>query len=129
MSLDILAQIYTQKGMYTEAITAHQEAITSSKGSTVYLGRLGYVYAMAGKRNDSEKILNQLRALMRQQYVSAYSIAEVYTGLGEKDRALEWLGKAFEEQSGDMVYLKVEPRMDGLRSDARFQALLRRMGL
>ncbi len=129
LALDVLALIYTEKGMYAEAIAAYQKAIPASQGSTTYLARLGYVYAIAGKRNDAEKILTQLKALMRQQYVSAYSIAEVYTGLEEKDRALEWLEKAYEERSSDILYLKLEPHVDRLRSDARFQSLLRRMGL
>ena len=129
MPLDLLGSIYSEKGMYAEAIEAHQKAITASKGSTRYLAKLGYVYAMAGKRNEAEKTLKELKSLMRRQYVSAYYIAEVYTGLGEKDRALEWLEKAYEESSSDMVYLKIEPHMDRLRSDARFQSLLWRMRL
>jgi tetratricopeptide (TPR) repeat protein len=128
LPLTILGGIYTEKGMYAEAIAARQKAISFSKGSANLLGALANTYARAGQRSDAEKILQQLKALMKQQYVSAYSFAEAHTGLGEKDRALEWLEKAYEENSGQMVYLKLQPGMDPLRSDARFHNLLRRMG-
>jgi tetratricopeptide (TPR) repeat protein len=128
LPLTILGGIYTEKGMYAEAIAARQKAISFSKGSANLLGALANTYARAGQRSDAEKLLQQLKALMKQQYVSAYSFAEAYTGLGEKDRALEWLEKAYEENSGQMVYLKLQPSMDPLRSDARFHSLLRRMG-
>jgi tetratricopeptide (TPR) repeat protein len=129
LPLTILGGVYTQKGMYAEAIAARLKAISYSKGSANLLGALAHAYAIAGQRSDAERILHQLKELTKQQYVSAYSFAEAYTGLGQKDRAMEWLEKAYEENSGQMIYLKLQPSMDPLRSDARFQSLLRRMGL
>jgi hypothetical protein len=70
-----------------------------------------------------------LEDLSRRRYVSSYLTALIYTGLGEKDLALEWLEKAYEERSDLLVYLKVEPRLDSLRSDPHFNELLHRMAL
>jgi hypothetical protein len=70
-----------------------------------------------------------LKKLSKQQYVSPYLIAEIYAGLGEKDQALEWLEKACDEHATSIIFLKVEPSFDGLRSDPRFQEMVRRIGL
>jgi hypothetical protein len=75
------------------------------------------------------KILNELEDLSKRKYVPPYWIATIYAGLGEKDRAFEWLEKASEERSGGMVWLKVDPRLDSLRFDSRFVGLLRRVGI
>jgi hypothetical protein len=73
--------------------------------------------------------LDELKALSNRRYVSPYSIALIYAGLGEKDQAFAWLEKAYEDRSSLMVYLKVEPMLDSLRSDTRFAELVRRIGL
>ena len=80
---------------------------------------------------EARKVLEQLNELAKQRYVPAYSRALIYTGLGERNQAIEWLEKAYEERSGSAIYFgpKVLPAFDSLRSDARFQALLRRVGL
>ncbi len=90
---------------------------------------MGYTYAVSGKRDEAEKILNQLTELSKRKYVSSYNMALIYIGLGEKDQALEWLENSYKERSDLLVYLKVEPRLDTLRSDQRFAELMRRVGL
>jgi serine/threonine-protein kinase len=126
---DVLGQAYAQKGMHEQAIAEIEKAVALSNRRTLSLGALGHAYALAGKRDEAQKILDELLALAQQKYVSSYDIALVYTGLGEKEQALEWLEKAFEEHNGWLVFLNVEPQFDGLRSEARFTALLKRMGL
>ena len=86
-------------------------------------------YAAAGRRNDALRIVNRLKQQSPHQYVPAYGLAEVYATLGDKNEAFVWLEKAFEERSSWLVYIKVEPRLDSLRSDVRFQKLLQRMQL
>ena len=95
------------------------------------LWSLGYAYAMEGRRADALRVLDQLNELSEQKYVPALPRALIYTGLGDKDQALEWLEKAVEECSSLIVIcaLNAFPAWDPLRSDPRFQDLLRRMGL
>ncbi len=88
---------------------------------------LGYASALAGRRGEAEKALEELKALAKRKYVSAIPFAWVYMGLGDKDRTFEWLEKAYEEQAGRLVYLKVLRAFDPLRSDPRFEDLLRRL--
>jgi hypothetical protein len=73
-------------------------------------------------------VLNQLLELSKQQYVSPHWIASIYAGLGQKDEAFSWLDKAVERRFGPLIYLKVNPIWDNLRSDSRFQTLLTRVG-
>jgi len=123
---------YEQKGMYREAITGFQKAITVQKplqGKSISMARLAHVYALTGKKDEARAMLNELKLLAQQEYVPADAIALIYAGLGEKDEAFAWLEKAYDEHSFSMTWLKVEPSWDSLRSDPRFADLLRRMGL
>ena len=122
-----LGYAYTQKSMHKEAIAEFEKALLVSPGNTRTLSGLGYAYAVAGRRAEAQKVLNQLTELSKEKYVDAEGMAEIYTGLGQKDRAFEWLEKALEEHAvGD---IKAWPDFDPLRSDPRFAGLLRRMNL
>ncbi len=88
---------------------------------------LAETYAVAGHRDDARKILRQLQERSSEQYVTPYMIGRIYAALGEKDEAFRWLNTAYEERAPWMVLLKRDPRLDGLRSDSRYEALLRRM--
>ena len=90
---------------------------------------LGYAYAVSGKRDEAIRVLDSLKALYKQRKCSPYDIAMIHTGLGDNERALEWLEKAYEERTGGLLLLKVEPIFDNLRSDPRFVKLTRRLGL
>ena len=90
---------------------------------------IGRVYALSGKRDDAHKVIDDLGQISKQRYVSSYNVALIYIGLGEKDRAFDSLEKAYKERSDLLVYLKVDPRLDTLRSDPRFADLMRRIGL
>src|SRR5687767_910951 len=91
------------------------------------LASLGHAYAIAGKRDEPQKILVKLDNLSKQRYVSAYDRAIIYVGLNEPEQALTWLERAYQEHSQFMIYLDTDPRLDRLRNNARFQVFLRRL--
>lgn len=124
-----LAQVYQQKGKFEEAISELQKGCHLSNDSTYAMAKLGHGYALAGRENDSRVVLSQLTARSQQRYVSPYDVAVVHVGLHENDEAFEWLERAFEHRSIWLGYLNVEPQLDALRSDRRFQELLVRVGL
>ena len=80
-------------------------------------------------REPRLKALAELKELSKRRYVAPYDLALIYTGLGEKAQALEWLEKAYEDHSQRLTWIKVWPQFDSLRREPRFQNLLRRMGL
>ncbi|MET0753620.1 MAG: protein kinase [Pyrinomonadaceae bacterium] len=120
---------YLQQGKLDSAIAALSKAATFSSGGLAFESYLGFAYARAGKHTEAVEVLMSLEEFAAQQYVSAYSFAMVYLGLGDLDKTFEWLEKAFEERSGFLPFLKVEPMVDSIRSDARFQDLLWRIDL
>jgi len=124
-----LGLAYERKGMYAEAITELQTAISLVGGTAETKAELAYALAVSGKRDEAQKILDQLRRQSKQHYVSPYLIALIHAGLGNKEQAFEWLEKAYDDRSDLLVYLKVEPKLAGLHSDPRFQDLLRRLRL
>jgi TolB-like protein/DNA-binding winged helix-turn-helix (wHTH) protein/Flp pilus assembly protein TadD len=124
-----LGWIYLQKGEFSEAFKEYQKAFLLSGGSVPDMADQAYAFAISGNRSGAIKTLEHLKRLSKQQYVSPYLIAKTYAGLGEKDQSFEWLEKACEEHAASMIFLKVEPCFDGLRSDPRFQEMVRRIGL
>jgi TolB-like protein/Tfp pilus assembly protein PilF len=123
-----LGMCYERKLMYREAIAELEKARSISENSWTLAG-LGHCHASFGARAEAEKFLNGLLALSRRQFVSCATIAVVYAGFEDRlDQTMEWLEKAYEERSGLLIWLKVWPIFDHLRSDARFVRLLRRIG-
>jgi tetratricopeptide (TPR) repeat protein len=125
----ILGWTYEQKRMPDQAIAELQKAVGATHGRAFYAAALGHAYAMAGSRSDAEQVLATLSQQANKGYVSAFDVAAIYAGLGEKDKAFSWLDKAAAERSSFLVYSKWEPRLDPLRSDPRFNQLLTRIGL
>lgn len=125
----ILGFAYLQKGRINKALAALKKAVRFSSGGLAFEAHLGYVYAIAGKRAEALKVMSDFEKIARERYVSSYYFAVIYLGLGETDKAFEWLEKAFDERSGFMPFLNVEPMLDSIRADARFTDLRRRMGL
>jgi TolB-like protein/Flp pilus assembly protein TadD len=123
----VIGEAYTQQGMYKEAIAELQKAISLSSGPEG-LTMLGYTYAVAGQRSQARKILNRLKNMSGHRYIEPSSIAIIYIGLSEKERAFEWLERAYEDRNELLMMLQVDPRLDALRSDTRFTELLRRVG-
>jgi len=120
---------YEGLGKRAEAISEYQKAIEMSDGDQDPVASLAHVYAVTGRRAEAEKILHGLERKSKNAYVSPYMVATIYAGLGDKDRALEFLERAYHERSWDIAwFLKADLRMDNLRSDPRFQDLVRRIG-
>ncbi|MGB2889186.1 MAG: tetratricopeptide repeat protein, partial [Candidatus Acidiferrales bacterium] len=128
---EYLGLAYVQKSMYKEGIAECEKELVGSPGSPYALSGLGYAYAGAGRRAEAQKVLDKLNELSKQKYVPAVSRVGIYVGLGEKDKAFEWLERSYEERSigSALRNAKVDPVYDPLRSDPRFQDLLRRMNL
>ena len=124
-----LAEVYSAKGMYREALAEYEEYSALSGGSPRSTAFVGYAHARLGQRSQAFRVLEQLRAASKQKYVPALSFAIVYVGLGEKDQAFLWLEKAYDERTNSLAYLKVQATWDPLRSDPRFADLVRRIGL
>ncbi len=126
---DLLGQIYAQRGRYEEAIAELKEVVALSNRRTLSLAALGHVYAVAGRIDEAKQLLEELLALAQQKYVSSYDVALIYAGLAENERALEWLEKAYAEHNCWLGFLNIEPRFQTLQEDARFAALLKKVGL
>lgn len=124
----MLGWAYEEKRDYSRAI-AEYETARRVHDSPLTLAHLGHVHAVSGRKREARMLLANLLAESKRRYVPSASIAMVYEGLGDRDQAFEWLEKGFEERSDWMVQLRVDPRWDTMRSDARFQNLLRRVGL
>ena len=119
------------RGKLLDALSEYQKAIEMSDGDQGLTVSLAHAYLAVGKRAEGENILRDLeRQESKGAFVSPYMIATIYAGLGQKDRAFEFLEKAYLERALDLTwFLKADPRIDSLRSDPRFQSLLRRVGL
>jgi tetratricopeptide (TPR) repeat protein len=116
------------KGSIQEGIAEYQKARALDDDPWV-LALLGHAYAISGKRDEALKTLDQLKETSRQRYVREYSFAVVYAELGEKDQALQWLEKGYQDRADDLTLLKVDPLLDKLRSDPRLADLVKRVGL
>lgn len=125
----VMGQTYAEKGEFGAAINELETAAKLSGNAPLVLGPVGYVYARAGKYAEAKSILKQMEAASQRAYVSPVHRAEVYVGLGDTASALQWLQRAYEERANDLVFLKVDPEFDGLRSNPQFSELLRRVGL
>lgn len=126
---EVLGASYAAKGMYREALPAMERASAMNRRNATSLAHLAYVRARLGDRSQALEILDQLAAASKQRYTPALSFAIVYVGLGEKDQAFTWLERAYEERSIRLAYLRRDPVWDSLRTDPRFEDLLRRIGL
>ncbi len=124
-----LGLAYEQKGMMSNSITEFETAAVLSGRSANAIASLGHAYAIAGRRHEADTVLTELENRAKQTNISSYQRALVFVGLGDKDRAFEELEKALRERSTLLGYLRMDPRLDPLRTDPRFQDLLRQVGV
>jgi TolB-like protein/DNA-binding winged helix-turn-helix (wHTH) protein/Flp pilus assembly protein TadD len=122
-----LGQAYLQKHMFDQAIAEIQKALQLSPGSPTCMANLARAYAASGKRSEAAKLLNDLKKVSNPTYSHASEIAVIYAALGDKVQAMTWLEKGYEERFNPGVLIR--PGFDPLRSDPRFQNLVRRIGL
>ena len=120
-----LGRSYIQQGEYEKGFAS----IDKAKLLTFREGHLGYGYAVSDRPEDAQKLLTELAEKSRPEHIAAYQIALIYSGLGENDRAFEWLEKACEQHSPQLVWLKLSPEFEPLHSDLRWNKLLTRLGL
>jgi TolB-like protein/tetratricopeptide (TPR) repeat protein len=125
----ILGLVLRKMGRFELAIAEGEKGVTLSGGSPLLRAALAQTFGTARRRKEAIQILDDLTKQANQKYVPSYFFAGIHIGLGEDDRAIEWLEKSYEERSHWLVYLHIDPSMDGLRSNPRFQNLLRRVGL
>ncbi len=131
----LLGEAYVAKGMPAEGVAEMQKGLALDVSLAKTPERwdryplLAYAYAVAGRRDEALKILDEQKRLAKQRYVSPYNFAVIYTGLGDKDRAFEWLTKSVEQRTLPIFRVKSRPLFDPLRSDPRYADLLRRMNL
>jgi TolB-like protein/DNA-binding winged helix-turn-helix (wHTH) protein/Tfp pilus assembly protein PilF len=124
-----LGRAYEEKGMYPEAVIEFEKVQKALPGWPVATAAKGWVYGRWGKAAEARKILSELNEESKHRYVSAYATALVHAGIGDKDEALRYLTLGLEERTNWMVWTAVDPRWQSVHSDARFQDLLRKIGL
>ena len=120
---------YIDKGMFEEAIAEARKARELSPTVSHPYSFLGYALAKSGKRAEARALLQELLKTSAERYVPPYYVAMIYDGLDQRDEAIAWLERAYEQRDLRMVFLKVERKWDNLRDDPRFQDLMRRVGL
>ena len=119
-----MGRAYQAKKMYPEAIAEYKKTSEISANWPVALAVTGNVYGVSGDKVNAQNILDTLAALSSKKFVTSYGVATVYTGLGEKDKAFEWLNKAYDERSNWLVWLKADPRWAPLKTDKRYIELV-----
>lgn len=128
-----LAGAYEQKKDYDSAMAALTTLTAGLTFASIHhpipIAALGHVYAASGKTYDAQNMLEFVEEMSTSQYVAPYWMAVLYVGLGKKELALDWLEKAFDGRDGSMVFLRVDPVFDSIRSDPRFIRLIKKMGL
>ena len=124
-----LGHVYLQNGKLQAAIDEAQKAVTLSGGAPRYIAGLACAYARAGNKLEAQKRVEALKELRKRRFVDPMTIAIVYVALGDNDQAIAWLDRAIEENSAQYLWLKAAPLFDAIRSDPRFNDLLRRVGL
>jgi TolB-like protein/Tfp pilus assembly protein PilF len=124
-----LGSAYREKKMYKDALEQFSQASKLSGNHPAITALYGHALALSGDTAGARRALADLRLLAKSRYVSALYFASVYTGLGEKSTALDWLDKAYRERNDRLIYLNVDPMADPLRSEPRFRDLMKRLHL
>jgi len=125
----ILGLLLRKMSHYELAIGEGEKAVKLASGSPLMRAALAHTFGTAGRTKEALQILDDLTNLAKQKYVAPYFFAGIHIGLGDNDRAIEYLERSYEEHSHWLIYLHMDPSMDGLRDNPRFQDLLRRVGL
>jgi tetratricopeptide (TPR) repeat protein len=121
--------VHRTMGRYESAITDGEKGVALSGGSPLMRAALAHSYGKAGRKKEALQILDDLTSLAQCKYVAPHFFAAIHIGLGENDRALDYLEKSYEDHSHWLIYLHIDPVMDDLRDEPRFQDLLERVGL
>jgi TolB-like protein/Tfp pilus assembly protein PilF len=125
----ILGLVQEQRGDFDESAAAFQRALQLSPGSPLMRAALGRTLALSGKPNEARRILHDLEELAAGRYVSPFELASIHFALQQTDEGFTWLTKAFQDRCFELICLRVDPRWQSLRGNARFQTLFERLGL
>jgi TolB-like protein/DNA-binding winged helix-turn-helix (wHTH) protein/Flp pilus assembly protein TadD len=125
----VLGETYEQKGDFLHAIEQMQKATANSPNTPLMEAGLGHAYGAAKRTPEARAVLGQLMEQSKKQYVAPFYIAIVYAGLGENERSMDWLEKAYEDRSNGLVFMRVDPELDTLRSNPRFRELQSKLHL
>jgi tetratricopeptide (TPR) repeat protein len=129
-SHDFLGRVYEQQGKLPQAIAEFQRALELDNSNPENWSNIGHAWAVADKKREAQSAIDHLNEMSASRYVAPYNYAAIYAGLGEKDKAFEWLEHAYNSRSLYLaLLLTTDPHMDGLRSDPRMADLIRRIGL
>jgi tetratricopeptide (TPR) repeat protein len=125
----ILGLLLRKTGCDELAIAEGEKGVKLSGGSPLMRAALAHTYGAAGRTKEARQMLDELTSLGKQKYIAPYFFAGIHIGLGEHERALDYLEKAYEEHSHWLIYLHMDPSMDDLRNHSRFQVLMQRVAL
>jgi adenylate cyclase len=122
-----MTRIYLKKEMFVEAMESAAKAKQITAGNAEAIATWGYAAAKSGRRDDAHSAIKELEKRATKRFVPAYTFAMVYFGLGDRTKALDLLERALEQREPLMVFIKVDPKWDGLRSEPRFDKLVKQM--
>jgi tetratricopeptide (TPR) repeat protein len=125
----VLGETYEQKNDYKQAVAELEKATSISNSMPLMVAALGHAYGVTKRTAEAYSLLNLLLAESKRQYISPFYVALVYVGLGENEKAMDWLEQAYADRSNGLVFLRVDPQLDPLRSNPRFKELLAKMRL
>lgn len=129
MAHELLASVYELQGNLESSVSEWQKAVELSPDNPSVLAALGHAYAISGNRTGARKVVERLKPMSKQHYLPAWDMAVLFASLGDADGAFRWLEKSYRERESQMPFLKQDRRLAVLRSDPRFQDLVRRVGL
>jgi Flp pilus assembly protein TadD len=124
-----LAIVLNRQGRYPEALAETQKSVEFANRSNAPLALLGHVYGRMGRRADAEAVIKELEQRFANKQADGRDLAVVYAGVGDKNKAFEWLERSFKERSPFLVFLNLEPTLEPLHSDPRWNDLQRRVGI
>lgn len=125
----MMGQVYLLDSKYDVGLAEMKKALDMSGNNPMILGGLGWGYAVAGRRAEAQKVLEELKKRSEGEYIRPYYFAQIYSGLGEKDLAFKWLVKAYEQSDISLATILVDETLNNLRSDSRFNLILQKMKL
>jgi adenylate cyclase len=126
---EVLGLCSVQKSLFQEGIAALQRAVALSGNNTEFLCYLAYAYVISGNLEKAQEMLGELDELSKHVYVSKYYLASIQAAMGDKDKAFELLESAYQERDSDLAWLKLDPKLAILRSDPRYELMLRKIHL
>ena len=124
-----LGVVLVKQGRYADALAEGQKSVQLANRSNASLAFLGHVYAKLGRRNEVDAVIKELEKRYADKSADGRDLAVVYAGLDDKDKAFTWLGKAFDDHSVILAFLKLEPLLEPLQGDPRWNDLARRLGI